>query len=109
MMKNKSLLRTAAVWAVGLVSLSMQAREYKLWYDKPAAVWTEALPLGNGRLGAMVFGTPGVEQIQLNEETIWQVDPITTPTPMLWSTSPRYANWSLPASTSKHKPWLRRR
>lgn len=71
MMKNKSLLRTAAVWAVGLVSLSMQAREYKLWYDKPAAVWTEALPLGNGRLGAMVFGTPGVEQIQLNEETIW--------------------------------------
>ncbi|WP_244877243.1 glycoside hydrolase family 95 protein [Bacteroides graminisolvens] len=49
----------------------MQAREYKLWYDKPAAVWTEALPLGNGRLGAMVFGTPGVEQIQLNEETIW--------------------------------------
>ncbi|MFV0403307.1 MAG: glycosyl hydrolase family 95 catalytic domain-containing protein, partial [Bacteroides graminisolvens] len=38
---------------------------------KPAAVWTEALPLGNGRLGAMVFGTPGVEQIQLNEETIW--------------------------------------
>lgn len=71
MRKNKSLLRTAAVWAVGLVSLSMQAREYKLWYDKPAAVWTEALPLGNGRLGAMVFGTPGVEQIQLNEETIW--------------------------------------
>lgn len=71
MMKNKSLLRIAAVWAVGLVSLSMQAREYKLWYDKPAAVWTEALPLGNGRLGAMVFGTPGVEQIQLNEETIW--------------------------------------
>ena len=71
MMKNKSLLRTAAVWAVGLVSLSLQAREYKLWYDKPAAVWTEALPLGNGRLGAMVFGTPGVEQIQLNEETIW--------------------------------------
>ncbi|WP_448790692.1 glycoside hydrolase family 95 protein [Bacteroides graminisolvens] len=70
-MKNKSLLRTAAVWAVGLVSLSLQAREYKLWYDKPAAVWTEALPLGNGRLGAMVFGTPGVEQIQLNEETIW--------------------------------------
>ena len=71
MMKNKSLLRTAAVWALGLVSLSLQAREYKLWYDKPAAVWTEALPLGNGRLGAMVFGTPGVEQIQLNEETIW--------------------------------------
>lgn len=46
-------------------------QEYKLWYDRPAQVWTEALPLGNGRLGAMVYGTPGVEQIQLNEETIW--------------------------------------
>lgn len=48
-----------------------QAQELKLWYDSPAHVWTEALPLGNGRLGAMVYGTPGIEQIQLNEETIW--------------------------------------
>ena len=46
-------------------------QEYKLWYDRPAQVWTEALPLGNGRLGAMVYGTPSTEQIQLNEETIW--------------------------------------
>ena len=49
----------------------VSAQEYKLWYDRPAQVWTEALPLGNGRLGAMVYGTPGIEQIQLNEETIW--------------------------------------
>ncbi|WP_321480018.1 glycoside hydrolase family 95 protein [uncultured Bacteroides sp.] len=48
-----------------------KADNYKLWYDKPAQVWTEALPLGNGRLGAMVFGNPAIEQIQLNEETIW--------------------------------------
>lgn len=47
------------------------AQEYKLWYDRPAQVWTEALPLGNGRLGAMVYGTPATEQIQLNEETLW--------------------------------------
>lgn len=51
--------------------LQAAAQEYKLWYDEPAQVWTEALPLGNGRLGAMVFGNPGVEHIQLNEETIW--------------------------------------
>jgi len=38
---------------------------YKLWYDKPASTWTEALPLGNGRLGAMVFGNPAIEQIQV--------------------------------------------
>ena len=47
------------------------ADHHRLWYDKPAQVWTEALPLGNGRLGAMVYGNPAQEQIQLNEETIW--------------------------------------
>lgn len=46
-----------------------------LWYDKPATDWNSALPLGNGRLGAMVFGGPAVEQIQLNEETIWAGSP----------------------------------
>ena len=42
-----------------------------LWYDHPAEEWTEALPLGNGRIGAMVFGQPGHEIIQLNEESLW--------------------------------------
>ncbi len=43
----------------------------KLWYDAPAKVWEEALPVGNGRLGAMVFGDPVTEKLQLNEESIW--------------------------------------
>ena len=43
----------------------------KLWYDKPAGSWNEALPVGNGRLGAMVFGNPKTERIQLNEESLW--------------------------------------
>ncbi|MDR3220062.1 MAG: glycoside hydrolase family 95 protein [Dysgonamonadaceae bacterium] len=47
----------------------------KLWYDKPALDWNQALPLGNGRLGAMVFGIPSVEHLQLNEETIWAGSP----------------------------------
>jgi len=47
----------------------------KLWYDSPAANWNEALPIGNGRLGAMVFGGPGKEQLQLNEETVWSGGP----------------------------------
>lgn len=47
----------------------------KLWYDKPASNWNEALPLGNGRLGAMVFGDPAMERLQLNEETIWAGSP----------------------------------
>lgn len=46
-----------------------------LWYDKPASVWLEALPLGNSKLGAMVFGKTDVEEIQLNEETFWSGGP----------------------------------
>lgn len=46
-----------------------------LWYDQPAANWNEALPLGNGRLGAMVFGGASRERLQLNEETIWNGEP----------------------------------
>jgi len=43
---------------------------YRIWYDKPASYWEEALPVGNGRIAAMVFGDPQLEQIQLNEETV---------------------------------------
>ena len=43
---------------------------YKVWYDKPAHYWEEALPIGNGRIAAMVFGDPNIERLQLNEETV---------------------------------------
>ena len=46
-----------------------------LWYKSPAKIWDEALPVGNGRLGAMVFGKYGEERIQLNEETYWSGGP----------------------------------
>ena len=49
--------------------------DLKLWYDEPAQKWVEALPVGNGRLGAMVFGNPAKEQLQLNEETVWAGQP----------------------------------
>lgn len=52
-----------------------------LWYDKPATTWTEALPIGNSKLGAMVFGTPSTERLQLNEETIWAGRPNNNPNP----------------------------
>jgi len=61
---------------IGIFSLTAKAQsDLKLWYDKPASIWNEALPLGNGRLGAMVFGDPAVERLQLNEETIWAGSP----------------------------------
>ncbi|MEF3304446.1 glycoside hydrolase family 95 protein [Paenibacillus sp. GYB003] len=46
-----------------------------LWYRKPAAEWNEALPIGNGRLGGMVFGIPDRERIQLNEDSVWYGGP----------------------------------
>ena len=49
--------------------------EYRLWYNTPAQTWTQALPVGNGVIGGMVYGTPAVERIQLNEETIWAGQP----------------------------------
>jgi len=49
-----------------------------LWYESPAKEWEEALPVGNGRLGAMVFGKYDEERIQLNEETYWSGGPYST-------------------------------
>lgn len=46
-----------------------------LWYRQPASKWTEALPVGNGRLGAMVFGDAAKERLQLNEDTLWSGSP----------------------------------
>ena len=43
----------------------------RLWYRQPAKEWVEALPLGNGRLGCMVFGRTAQERLQLNEDTLW--------------------------------------
>ena len=56
-------------------ALPTVAQEYKLWYDKPAAHWLEALPVGNSQLGAMIYGGTDTEEIQLNEETFWSGSP----------------------------------
>ena len=66
-MKNR-LIGLCIVCACCLMA---KADDLKLWYQQPAKVWTEALPLGNSRLGAMVYGGVVNEQIQLNEETVW--------------------------------------
>ena len=53
-----------------------------IWYRQPARNWNEALPVGNGRLGAMVFGRGSDERIQLNEATLWSGGPVNpNPTP----------------------------
>jgi alpha-L-fucosidase 2 len=54
---------------------SAVAQDLKLWYKQPAIKWTEALPIGNGRIGAMVFGGVVQDRIQFNEETLWTGEP----------------------------------
>ena len=58
------------------LSPAPEPEQRTLWYSAPAEEWTDALPVGNGRLGAMVFGGTSRERIQLNEETIWSGGPI---------------------------------
>lgn len=55
--------------------VQQEQNQLKLWYDKPAKEWVEALPLGNGRLGAMVFGRIDNELIQLNDGSLWSGGP----------------------------------
>ena len=90
---RRSLLAAASA-APGALSLSQRlgfanglgqalagpAEDLTLWYEKPAAQWVDALPIGNGRLGAMVFGggedgAPGKELLQINEDTLWSGKP----------------------------------
>jgi alpha-L-fucosidase 2 len=54
---------------------SVHAAALTLWYEQPASAWTEALPIGNGRLGGMVFGGTAEERIQFNEDTLWNGEP----------------------------------
>jgi alpha-L-fucosidase 2 len=53
------------------ISANETSAQLKLWYNKPAQKWTEALPIGNGRLGAMIFGGVENDRVQFNEETLW--------------------------------------
>jgi len=65
------LLAVCAAGAAETRAAAPPAGDMLLWYDAPAKRWTDANPIGNGRLGAMVFGRTGEELIQLNEDTVW--------------------------------------
>ncbi|HEV2446222.1 MAG TPA: glycoside hydrolase family 95 protein, partial [Candidatus Sulfopaludibacter sp.] len=57
------------------LALTICASAQTLWYRQPAKLWVEALPVGNGRLGAMIFGGTSHERIQFNEQTVWTGEP----------------------------------
>src|SRR5580700_1123382 len=63
----KPICFAIALFLAELVS----AQDLRLWYRQPAQIWTEALPIGNGDLGAMIFGGIGEEHLQLNVSTWW--------------------------------------
>lgn len=72
---NKPVVRLI-IAVLCLIPGFSKAQETVLWYDKPAEKWMEALPVGNGRLGAMVYGGVEKETIQLNEESVWAGPPV---------------------------------
>src|ERR1700676_1102709 len=75
------LSRRSFLAATGVAPLTQSAAEtepestLRLWYRQPAPDWNEALPIGNGRLGAMVFGGVSEERLQLNENTLYSDEP----------------------------------
>ena len=68
----KKLFNLCLLLSIGMTAL---AQDLKLWYSRPAEHWTDALPIGNSRMGAMVFGGVEQETLQLNEETFWAGGP----------------------------------
>ncbi|MDR1780542.1 MAG: glycoside hydrolase family 95 protein, partial [Tannerella sp.] len=78
-MKRQSVIRIMYAAALAVVVAGCAEKpsstSLSLWYDKPAEKWTEALPLGNGRLGAMAFGKTDDELLQLNDNTLYSGEP----------------------------------
>src|SRR5215471_18147212 len=70
-LSRRQLLRATGAALALRPALGQPASPLTLWFRQPAKAWTEALPVGNGTLGAMVFGGVAHERLQLNEHTLW--------------------------------------
>lgn len=74
-LKKKTIITVLLGFAFTRGLIAQPSGQLKLWYNKPAASWNEALPIGNGFLAGMIFGGVEIERLQLNEETIWAGEP----------------------------------
>jgi len=74
-LNRRGFLKTLPAAAATQIASAARFPDLKLWYREPARLWTDALPIGNGRLGAMVFGGVPKERLQLNEDTLWSGAP----------------------------------
>ena len=95
-----SLIRnrvTVALAVIGPVAATMTqvtaANPTTLWYDEPATKWVEALPVGNSRVSAMIFGGVNEERLQLNEGTLWPAGRMIRLIPRQRKHCRRSANW----------------
>jgi len=75
MKRNIILLLLAIIGQSESFAQASNACDNRLWYNSPASIWLEALPIGNSKLGGMIYGGVNTEQIQLNEETFWSGGP----------------------------------
>ena len=77
-MKTRQTLNSILLLFIFISIQSVNAQQggkLKMWYNKPANNWNEALPIGNGRLAAMIYGSPAIENLQLNESSFWSGGP----------------------------------
>lgn len=81
----------------------METGNRRLWYRQPAGVWEEALPLGNGRMGAMVFGDPVDEHIQVNEDSVWYGAPVDRTNPDTLENLPKIRELILSGQIKKRR------
>ena len=88
-------------------AVAVNGGRYMLEYASPAATWTEALPIGNGRLGAMVFCGSGAERLQLNEDTLWDGRPDYMLQPKLKSLIPEVRKMILAGREKEAVTWFR--
>ncbi len=87
----------------------LAANDLALWYDESAGTdWLRALPVGNGRLGAMVFGNVDVERLQLNEDTVWAGGPYDSSNAQGAQRCRRSGAWSSPTSGARRRRWSTR-
>jgi alpha-L-fucosidase 2 len=89
---QKPILLLIVLGAFAWSAQGQNPNSMKMWYSGPAKHWNEALPIGNGRLGAMVFGDPAKEKLQLNEETFWSGSPNNNDNPAALQALPEIRN-----------------
>jgi alpha-L-fucosidase 2 len=88
-----ALTLTATLCTTNKVQGAADPTPNLLWYDQPAARWVEALPVGNGRMGAMIFGGVSQERLQLNEGTLWAGGPYDPVNPEAKEALPQVRQW----------------